>query len=256
MSPLKSSFIALISIGSLANNWAQVSSEDVSSKLSLINAQNGYSTETIGISPRTASLEDFLDLHYRERLQGKVHSWEIQIRRVPSAVQQGTVLSISGDEGPGIPRGSRLCWVTVSINGRIERHPVNLFITTREQVPIAIKDIPARSSIPEDAVQWEERVTSDLGSASLISPELLKEGWAKVAIPRGTILTDQRVTRKPRVLTGQEVSVVYQNGGLEVRLRAKALQDGDAGDIISVLNPMSQVRLKGAVTDWGEVRIK
>lgn len=216
----------------------------------------GQGSEAPTAGNYTQSLEEALCSYYQLRLEGRVQKWSLQIRQVAPSARQLRDLSVHGDEGPGVPRGARLCWVSGERQGQTYRYPVSVFITTWEKVPVAIRDIPPRTDITSDLFEYQERETTHLGALTICPPEVLHKGWAKTAIPKGEILTDQRVIPKPRITVGEEVQVIYRKGGLEVRLRGKALQDGNLGETVKVLNPSSKVRVEGVVSDWGEVSVQ
>jgi flagellar basal body P-ring formation protein FlgA len=54
----------------------------------------------------------------------------------------------------------------------------------------------------------------------------------------------------------QSVTVIYQSAGLYITARAKALDSGTEGDVISVLNPQSKRTVTGIVTGRGQVTIQ
>lgn len=54
----------------------------------------------------------------------------------------------------------------------------------------------------------------------------------------------------------QSVTVIYQSAGLYITSRAKALDNGTEGDVVSVLNPQSKRTVTGVVTGRGQVTIQ
>lgn len=54
----------------------------------------------------------------------------------------------------------------------------------------------------------------------------------------------------------QSVTLIYQTAGLYITSRAKALDSGTEGDVISVLNPQSKRTVTGVVTGRGQVTIQ
>ncbi|WP_136626600.1 flagellar basal body P-ring formation chaperone FlgA [Bradyrhizobium macuxiense] len=61
---------------------------------------------------------------------------------------------------------------------------------------------------------------------------------------------------KPDLVTrDQNVTLSYQNGGLYLTIRGKAMDGGAEGDVVSVMNLQSKRVLQGVVTGRGEVSI-
>jgi len=54
----------------------------------------------------------------------------------------------------------------------------------------------------------------------------------------------------------QSVTVIYQSAGLYITARAKALDNGTEGDVISVLNPQSKRTVTGIVTGRAQVTVQ
>jgi flagella basal body P-ring formation protein FlgA len=54
----------------------------------------------------------------------------------------------------------------------------------------------------------------------------------------------------------QSVTVIYQTAGLYITSRARALDNGTEGDVVSVLNPQSKRTVTGVVTGRGQVTIQ
>ncbi|WP_407151566.1 flagellar basal body P-ring formation chaperone FlgA [Bradyrhizobium sp. ORS 86] len=61
---------------------------------------------------------------------------------------------------------------------------------------------------------------------------------------------------KPDLVTrDQNVTLAYQNGGLYLTIRGKAMDNGAEGDVVSVMNLQSKRVISGVVTGRGEVSI-
>ena len=71
----------------------------------------------------------------------------------------------------------------------------------------------------------------------------------------GTALTPAMLKKPQLVSRGQRISIVADNGRMQVRMAGKALANGAAGDRIAVQNMSSKRKLEGVVTASGEVRV-
>ncbi len=80
-------------------------------------------------------------------------------------------------------------------------------------------------------------------------------------VARRTLLPGQPIpmsaVRDPYlVVQGKPVLVVYEQGGLVISMRALALQNGGAGDVVSLRNTDSGATIKGTVAADGSVRLE
>ena len=72
----------------------------------------------------------------------------------------------------------------------------------------------------------------------------------------GQPLRTADLTKPDLVQRDQSVTLIYQTAGLYITSRAKALDSGTEGDVISVLNPQSKRTVTGVVTGRGQVTIQ
>lgn len=76
------------------------------------------------------------------------------------------------------------------------------------------------------------------------------------AVPAGRLLTWRDVTRRPLVRKGDLVEVTAADGPLLVTMKALALQNGAAGDIVTVRNPESRRDFSALVVDENQVKVR
>lgn len=76
------------------------------------------------------------------------------------------------------------------------------------------------------------------------------------AVPAGRLLTWRDVTRRPLVRKGDLVEVTATDGPLVVTMKALALQNGAAGDLVSVRNPESRRDFTAQVIDENRVQVR
>ncbi len=76
------------------------------------------------------------------------------------------------------------------------------------------------------------------------------------AVSAGRLLTWRDVTRRPLVRKGDLVEVTASDGPLLVTMKALALQNGAAGDIVTVRNPESRRDFSALVVDENHVKVR
>ena len=207
------------------------------------------------VSAQTSDIESAVRNYYDKIMSGRVASWEVDIRRIPETHGEIKILAIHAEDRREPPRGAQICWVQVLENARKRDLPVTLTVKPVERVPVAVCDIEPRTLITPELMVWQEQPTAKYGAAHIIDAHDLNGAWAKVRIPAGTVLTSRRVTPMPKVVIGQSVRLVIHIGRIEASAEGKALQDGQIGEKIRVLNLVSGVRLHGRVAADGSISI-
>jgi len=213
---------------------------------------------------RTADIEAAVVSYYENMLRGRVESWDIDVRRLPSvkavsfeitnihedntpSLPRFLAPSLPRSLAPSIPRGTRLCWIGTIADGREKTIPVTLTIKTMEMLPVARCNIPPRTALNDSLVEWRVMAANKLGATRFPAADLIESYWAKVRIPVGSIIAMPRLARIPTVVIGQKLDLVVRSGQVEIKIEGKALQDGYTGDRIRVMNTYNGKHLKGVV---------
>jgi len=203
---------------------------------------------TLSVISIESEFEAAVTEYYGSLLGGKVSSWEIELKRynIPRG-EDFDIQNVRGESDDQIPRGSRLCWVDMLVNGRKHSIPVTLVVRPTELLPVSTMIISPRTTIVDSMITWKEIETSKLGATKIPQKDELVNYWTKVSIPKGVVIDHRRLRVIPAVVIGQEVSLVSQIGSIEVKIAGKALEDGRVGERIRVQNINSQKRLRGVV---------
>ncbi len=120
-------------------------------------------------------------------------------------------------------------------------------VTVVRHVPVLIlRHAVARGThvLPAD-VSVETHTVTGFSSAFLGSPAELSGRSVERTLAAGTPLTVDMFTADPVVRRGQEVTLVVQVDGIEVRAAGRALQDAAAGARLKVENVSSQKVVEG-----------
>ncbi len=122
-------------------------------------------------------------------------------------------------------------------------------------VPVLKEALPKGTTImaehlTEKAIPASQAFASTVMSASgLIGQQTLRPLAAGVAINR------LHVRVAPAISRNQLVTLVYRRGGIELTGRAQALEDGQPGQSIRIVNPSTRSTLVGTVSAGGTVEV-
>ena len=146
--------------------------------------------------------------------------------------------------------------VDLWIDGRVYK---TLMVQAETQletlVGVVTSDIERGQPLSEDDIDWQLQRVSRLFSP-LIRPEDFETGLqAKTTLRSGAVLDRRKVETVPLVERGEMVTVVARHSGMTIRMRAKSLANGAAGDEIRLKNVDSGQLLMGHIEKNGEVSL-
>jgi len=151
------------------------------------------------------------------------------------------------------PVGRRSLWVDIHVEDQ-------LFKTIGVQVGLSVETLVG---VLRTGVERERRVTDDMVDWSYqrldrldgtpIQPDDLDDLCARSILRPGTLLTSRHLVPIDLVERRQNVTVVARAEGLEITMRAVALEDGAAGEIVRLENPETGKTLTGRVAEDGRV---
>lgn len=93
----------------------------------------------------------------------------------------------------------------------------------------------------------ETRVVSGVAAGYVTDLALLGRSTLRHPMPAGAVLHDSDLLAEFMVRQGEQVTLVASIGGIRVRARGVALQDGRYGQVIRVQNPTSKKVVQGMV---------
>ena len=120
---------------------------------------------------------------------------------------------------------------------------------------IARHPIPRGTVIKGDDLKFVLRRYSQLNYGYYGSAKLLANMEAKRNIKAGQVVTPNLVRAQKMVLRGEHITIVAQNGGLNLRVKGKALMDGHIGQTIKVKNLNSKKLIYARVISAGIVKV-
>jgi len=153
--------------------------------------------------------------------------------------------------GPGVFRGELL------VDGQVkETFTVRANVESYADVLTAAIDIPRGQSIRASDLRFEKRAMSLVKGDTIRDLDQVDGMVARSAIFRGEVLTSGHLTPRQIIKRNQTVTVESRAGGLVVRGRARAMDNGCAGDVITCLNAESKQTFQGIVRADGVVVVQ
>jgi len=104
-------------------------------------------------------------------------------------------------------------------------------------VAVASRTRAARSDLEAGDLVLAERDVLGLGCEPLQSAELADDHWLRRGVRAGDVLCADGVERKPPVVRGADVAVIYAAGRVRLRAVARAEEDARMGATVAVRNP-------------------
>ena len=137
--------------------------------------------------------------------------------------------------------------------------PWTLYVSAKiisiQPVVVALKDLSRGAAISSGDITVVERDTSSLLRGYYNATTELVGRTLRRSIRRDQPITPNSLVVEKTVSRGQSVTILAGNKNIQVRMKGKALQNGNPGDLIPVLNITSKIKLQARIISGGTVRI-
>ncbi len=137
----------------------------------------------------------------------------------------------------------------------IQTVPILVRVDLSVKVLVARRKINSKAIVSKRDVEWSWRSIKELRGKEPVKMSDLSSMRSKHLIPSGCILTKDLFEPIPLVKRGQLVTVIYHNGGLEIKTVGKAMRTGCKGEIIPVRNERSKNIFQAKVLSSGKVLV-
>lgn len=127
--------------------------------------------------------------------------------------------------------------------------------TATVQVPVLKQPLQRGQTITADNIIMANIPAAKLFASTVAQAEELAGQQAIRPLESGKPISRLHVRVTPMVSRNQVVTLVYRKGGIELSGSAQALEDGQQGDSIRVLNPATRSTLTGTVTAAGTIEM-
>ncbi|PZP38924.1 MAG: flagella basal body P-ring formation protein FlgA [Pseudomonas fluorescens] len=122
-------------------------------------------------------------------------------------------------------------------------------------VPVLKQPVQKGETIQADNVMMQEIPTSQAFASTITSMDELVGQQAVRPLGAATPVNRLHVKVAALVSRNQLVIMIYRKGGIELSGRAQALEDGQAGQTIRLINPATRSSITGTVTRDGSVEV-
>lgn len=123
------------------------------------------------------------------------------------------------------------------------------------RVPVLKSALQRGETITEDNVTMVEVPTSQVFASTLTSAAELVGQEAVRPLAAGKAINKLHVRIAPLISRNQLVTLIYKRGGVTLTGTAQALEDGQAGQTIRIVNPSTRSTLNGVVGKDGSVEV-
>jgi flagella basal body P-ring formation protein FlgA len=153
--------------------------------------------------------------------------------------------------------GQILLTAELEINDRLEKVlPLRVNVELFHRVVVTTKRIEKGDKFTEENVALVRTPTSKILRGCLSQLNYVTGRTAALPLVPGTVLRFPDIFDPPAIVHGSMVQAVVERGNVELRVDARAIEDGKAGEEIRVENIDSHKVLKGKVLDEKTVLIE
>lgn len=128
-------------------------------------------------------------------------------------------------------------------------------VKAMRKVVIVTRPILRNSAISKDDIRLEERDVTGRSEDYIYNPEHVLGKLAKRDLSTSTALAAGMLNAPLLIRRGQQVIILAEGPGLEVRMAGTALMDGTHGQVIRVKNKLSKRTVEGRVILPGIIRV-
>ena len=158
-----------------------------------------------------------------------------------------------------LPPGGQLIGNTsvgVSCNGR---NPWTIYVPTSikamRKVVVTTHPVLRNTTLSPNDIRLEERDITTSPDAYIFNTENVVGKIIKRSLTTSTVLTPNMLSAPLLVHRGQQVIIMAEEEGIQVRMTGTALMDGAEGQIIRVQNKHSKRKVEGQVIQPGVIKV-
>lgn len=137
--------------------------------------------------------------------------------------------------------------------------PWSLYVPIRVKIftPVITASHPMvpGSRITTSDFQTIEMDVANLPAGYLTHPDQVLHKILKRPLGMGGVFSPETIANAPMIRRGEQVVVLAETQGMQIRASGKALKDGAEGAVIQVRNLSSQRIIEGVVTSAGIVKV-
>jgi len=156
---------------------------------------------------------------------------------------------------PGAKQIGRTTVSVSCLSARPWKVNIAVHIDGKIDVLVARHPIAHRNMIEENDLEFASRLYSQLNRGYYVSMDRLQNMEARRNIRPGQAINANLIKAQKLVNRGQYITIIAQNGSLNLRVKGKALMDGLQGQTIKVKNLSSKKLIFAEVISAGTVKV-
>lgn len=122
-------------------------------------------------------------------------------------------------------------------------------------VPVLKQPVQKGDIITPDNIITTEIPSAQVYVSTIDNIDELSGQQAVRSLPAGAAINRLHVRVAPMISRNEGVNMVFNRGGVELSARGQALEDGQRGESIRVMNPSTRSTILGTITAAGTVEI-
>ncbi len=124
-----------------------------------------------------------------------------------------------------------------------------------DDVAVAAKPLLKGQKIDHSVISFQKQNIARLNNGYYTNSSSIRQLQARRNLVRGTVLSPSNLSHRLLVRSGQQVTLVLNYNGLEIRSTGEALQSASLGQIVRVRNRQSLKIVEGVVSGESLVRV-
>lgn len=122
-------------------------------------------------------------------------------------------------------------------------------------VPVLKQPVQKGETITADNLTTQDIPAAQAYASTITDAATLVGQQAVRPLPAATPLNRLHLRVAPAITRNQAVTMVYRRGGIELSGSGQALEDGQIGQTIRIVNPATRATLMGTVAQGGTVEV-
>lgn len=134
----------------------------------------------------------------------------------------------------GLPRGYQTVNISYQKDGQLRTYELQLFVKLKQKLPVVNKRIERNETIEAEDLAWKNKDITRLQKLPLTSKEEIVGQSVSNLIQKGDIVLQSDLQQLPIIKAGDNIKMVYSEGGVELALDCRARQAKAKGERIRV----------------------
>ncbi|MGD8427247.1 MAG: flagellar basal body P-ring formation chaperone FlgA [Balneolaceae bacterium] len=132
----------------------------------------------------------------------------------------------------GLPRGYQTATVFFIRDGSQSQERIQLFIRVNLKVLVTNRRIARNQTINETDLSWQTKDITRMHTLPVVSKSEIAGKAVSRMIPEGSMILESDLQKEPIVKAGDQVRLVYSQGGIEIAIDCTARQSKAKGEDI------------------------